>query len=441
MMHKSGRICIAVLILFFMAHSAIAGETLVLTLDESIGLAISQNPNHLAFGQRVEGARSKVREAAAGFFPSLNAQGLTTLDEKVFSLEFPSFIPGQPPQRVEVDFTRDYQFALSLSIPIFTGGRLISGFKQARYNLKASEEALRQSQHTTVYNTKRAFYGYLLAEQFVLVAEEAVGVAEKHFQNVKSLYEVGMASKFDLLRSEVDMANLKPQLIRARNSLRIAELSFKTILGLDLAQPVKVKGEITFTPYEPDLEECIVEAIKNRPELNQMRYQKGMAHELLRMSHADYLPTVAISGTYNYWADLLNFRQDNWQDYYTVNLVFTMPLFNGLAASARVAQSKAAIKELELSQKGLLEIIKFEVRQSVLKIQEAKESLFSQEKNVEQAQEALRIAELNFAEGLATTLDVSSVQAALTQAKTNYVQALYDYVIAMAELDKAMGLN
>jgi outer membrane protein TolC len=118
-----------------------------------------------------------------------------------------------------------------------------------------------------------------------------------------------------------------------------------------------------------------------------------------------------------------------------------VPIFNGFAASARVAQSKAAIRELELSQKGLLEIIKFEVRQAVLKIQEAEESLLSQEKNVEQAQEALRIAELNFKEGLATTLDVSSVQAALSQAKTNYAQALYDYVMAMAELDKAMGLN
>jgi outer membrane protein TolC len=86
-------------------------------------------------------------------------------------------------------------------------------------------------------------------------------------------------------------------------------------------------------------------------------------------------------------------------------------------------------------------MILFEVRQAVLRLSEARESLMSQEKNVEQAVESLRIAELNFSEGLATTLDVSSVQAALTQAKTNYSQALYDYVMSRAELDKAVGIG
>ncbi|GAG16218.1 unnamed protein product, partial [marine sediment metagenome] len=152
-------------------------------------------------------------------------------------------------------------------------------------------------------------------------------------------------------------------------------------------------------------------------------------------------PTVAISGSYNFWADQFNFQKDTWQSYYAINLVFTVPIFNGFSVSARSAQSKAMIRELELIQKGLGDMIRFEVRQAVLKLNEAKESLFSQEKNVEQAQESLRIAELNFSEGLATTLDVSSVQAALTQARTNYSQALFDYVIAAAELDRAMGVG
>jgi len=99
------------------------------------------------------------------------------------------------------------------------------------------------------------------------------------------------------------------------------------------------------------------------------------------------------------------------------------------------------IKELDFTQKGLIDTIEFEVRQAMLRLEEAKESLLSQEKNVEQAQESLRIAELNFSEGLATTLDISSAQAALSQAKTNYSQALYDYVISLAELDKAMGVG
>ena len=440
-MKKVKRLLLIVLLVFSSVKFSSPQETLTLTLEESIRLALAQNPSYLATEEKVETARARVREAAASFFPSLNAQGLQTLDEKLFVLEFPSFIPGQPPQRMSIDFTKDYQFSLSLTLPIFTGGRLTSGFKQAKYNLLSSEEGARQSKQTTVFNTKQAFYSCLLAKSFVRVAEEAVEVAEKHYNNVKSLYEVGMASKFDLLRSEVQVANLKPQLIRARNSLKIAELALKTLLGLDLSQSVEIKGELAFEPFEPDLEESISKALFNRPEVSQVRYQKDMAGEMLKMARASSLPTIALSGNYNFWADNFNFQKDNWQSYYTVNLAFSIPIFNGFAASARVAQSKAMIKEIELADKGLQDMIKFEVRQAILKLKEAHESLLSQEKNVEQAQESLRIAELNFTEGMATTLDVSSAQAALSQAKTNYSQALYDYVISRAQLEKAMGVD
>ncbi len=440
-MKKAKTILLVITMIFWAAKISFPQEKKTLTLEESISLALSQNPYHLAAEERLETARAQLREAAAGFFPSLNSEGLHTLAEKIFILEFPSFKPDEPPQRVSIDFTKDYQFSLNLSLPLFTSGRLTSGYKQAKYNLRSTEEAVRQSKHITVFNAKKAFYGYLLTKDFVKVAEEAVDVAEKHFKNVKSLYGVGVASKFDLLRSEVQVANLKPQLIRARNNLKIAELNLKTLLGLDLAQTIEIKGSLTFEPFEPDLEESVAEAMLKRPEISQLRYQKQMAGQGLKLARASNLPSIAVSATYNFWADQFNFKKDTWQSFYAVNLVFTIPLFNGFATSARVAQSKAMIKELDFTQKGLVDIIKFEVRQAILRLQEAKESLLSQEKNVEQAQESLRIAELNFSEGLATTLDISSAQAALSQAKTNYSQALYDYVISRAELDKAMGVG
>jgi outer membrane protein len=440
-MKKVRRLLWVALLVFSSSKFSFPQETLILTLEESIRLALAQNPSYLASEEKVETARAQVREAAASFFPSLNAQGLRRIDEKLPVLQFPSFFPGQPPQRISVDFTKCYQLSLFLTLPIFTSGRLTSGFKQANYNLLSTEEGVRQSKQTMVFNTKQAFYSCLLAKDFVKVAEEAVEVAEKHYENVKSLYEVGMASKFDLLRSEVQVANLKPQLIRSRNSLKIAELALKTLLGLDLSRPVEIKGELTFEPYEPDLEKSIAKALSARPEISQVRYQKEMADQMLKMARASSLPIVALSATYNFWSNNFDFRRDNWENYYIVNLVFSIPIFNGFANSAKVAQSRAMIKEIDLADKGLQDMIKFEVRQAILKLKEAHESLLSQEKNVEQAQESLRIAELNFSEGMATTLDVSSAQAALSQAKTNYSQALYDYVISRAELEKAIGVD
>jgi len=438
-MKKSTKYLLILFIFLGIYQPIFSQETIVLTLDESIRLALAQNPFHLAIKEKLTGASHVVREAASRFFPSANAQGLHTLDEKLFVLEFPSFIPGQPSQKISIDFTRDFQFALSVSMPLFTGGRLHSGFKQARYSFMSTKESIKQSKQEVIFNVKKAFYGYLVAKKFVGVAEEAVELAEKHRVNVNNLYKAGLASRFDLLRTEVQVANLKPQLIRAKNSVSTAELSLKILLGLKLTQPVEISGELSFKPFEVDISEHVSKAIINRPEINQLKYQRLMAVERMKIARASKLPTLSLVGAYNWWADRFNFKQNTWQNYYSINLIMTVPIFNGFATSARVGQSRALIKEMDFNIKGLLEIVNFEVRQAGLKLNQAKESLLSQEKNLKQAQESVRIAEINYSEGMATSLDVSSVQMALTQAKTNYAQALFDYVISIAQLEKARG--
>jgi outer membrane protein TolC len=424
-----------------MIHSLFSQERINLTLDKSVRLALSQNPYHLASEERVDAASSRVREAAAQFLPSLNAQAQRTMLEKSMILEFPSMIPGQPPQEVELDFTRDYQFSMSLSFPLYTGGRLKSSYKQAQYNLEATKEGMRQSKHLTVFNTKRAFYGHLLAKEFVSVAEEAVRVAEENLENVKAMYEVGMASKMDLLRSEVRLTNMQPEVIAAKNNLRISELNLKTVLGMDLSQSVQIEGSLGYEPFDPDLDKCIATAVANRPEIRQFDFQRKMAGENLKLSRAGYIPSLAVSGSYSFWADKFDFRKDTWSSFYAINLVLNIPIFNGLKESAQIAQSKAMIREIELNQKALQDSVELEVRQAVLMVEEAKETLLSQEKNTEQAQESLRITQLNFSEGMATTLDVISAEAAYNQAQVNYSQALYNYVVAVADLDRAMGIG
>ena len=440
-MRKKGFILLGLIVLLAPGRLFFAQDKVILTLEKSIELALTQNPYHLATEERVDSAEQQVREAAAGFLPSLNSQGLATLDEKLFELEFPSFIPGQPPEKVKVDFTRDYQFALNLSVPLYTGGRLTAGYRSAKYNLKSTQEVVRESEHLTVFNTKAAFYGCLLAQEFVRVAEQAVADAEDLYKNVKSQYEVGLASQFDLLRSEVRVVNLKPQLIRAKNSFEVMKLNLKTLLGMDISTPIEIQGNLSYDPISPDLEKSVQLAIQNRPEILQLEYQKKIAEEMWKMARAERLPTLSISGTFNFWADRLAFTGDTWQDYYNINLVLTVPIFNGFGPAARQAQAKSAVKEIELTLKGLKDGVKFEVSQAILKIEEARESLLSQEKNVEQAEESLRIANLNYTEGLITVLDVSAAQTALTQARVNYSQAVYDFFVAVADFERSLGVE
>jgi outer membrane protein TolC len=442
-MRKTAVTLVLLSILAVLGSAVLAAQeppaTVTVTLDEAIAMALLQNPFYLATQEKVAQAKAQVRQAASGFLPTLNAQGTDTLDEKLFVLEFPSLIPGQPPQRFSIDFTRDYQMALSFGLPLFSGGRLTAGYKQANYGLQASREGVRLSEQETIFNVKRAFYTYLLAKEFSAVADESLALAEGFRNNVKNLYDVGVASKFELLLAEVQVTNLKPPSIRARNGIEVAALNLKTILGLPLDTPLEIKGELVSPPLDPVTEAVVEEAQAQRPELRQLDYQRLMAGEMLKMARGTGLPSLAIGGMYNLWSDRLVFRKVDWQNYYTISLSLNIPLFNGFDTLAKVGQSKAAIREIEWNRKGLAEMISFEVKQAVLNRAQARETLLSQEKNVEQAREAVRIAELNYTEGLATNLDVVTAQVGLRQASTNYSQALYDCVISDAQLEKALG--
>jgi outer membrane protein TolC len=441
MMKRTGVWVAALLVLLAGLPAARAQEKITLTLEKCLDLALSQNPFYLASQERVDAAQARVRQAAAQFFPSLSAQGQQNLDEKVFVLEFPSFVPGGRPTRMAIDFTKDYQFSLAFTLPLYTGGRLTSGYRSARLNHLSSQESSRQTTNETVLNVKRGFYNYLLAKQLVSVSEEALALAEKTLQNVRNMFEVGMASRLDLLRAEVRAANLKPPLIQARNNVAVAELSLKTLLGLDVAQPVDVVGEMTYAPVDINLEESLARAVLNRPELSQLQYQKQMAGEMIKLAKADYLPTIALSGNYSTWADRFAFSKNNWQNFYAFNLVLSVPLFNGLQTSAKVAESKALIREIEFTEKGLINNIKFEVQASYLTLNNSKEALLSQEKNIDAAQESVRVAELNYGEGLITITDLGAAQVALSEARINYLRAIYDYALSLAQMEKAIGLG
>jgi len=438
-MSQKSRLAFVLVLLMTTTLSLPAQTKLVLTLEESLRLALLQNPQLLAESAKEDQASAVVGQALANFFPQLNAQGTDILDKKVFSVLFPAFFPGMEAQWVKFDFTRTYQLTFNFSLPLYAGGRVLSGYKTANYNLQATREAIRRTKQETVFNVKKAFYGYLLALQFRDVAQEAVTLAEKHLKNVRNMYDVGMAAKFDLLRTEVQLANLQPQLIRARNALSLGEIGLKTLLGLDLGQEIEVQGELGYKDVEANLDSSVVQALSVRPEIVQLNLQKQMAAEMLKSAKAAYLPTVGLGAQYNLWGDKFRFTSDVWQDYYSINLVLSVPISNGFMTKARIGESKAMLKQLEYGQKSLSDLVRYEVQEAVLNLRQAKESLLSQEKNVEQAQEAVRIAELNYAEGLATNLDVNSAQVALSQARTNFSQAQFDYAVALAQLEKAVG--
>lgn len=429
-----------VLIMITFLFSISLAEEFELTLQDSVRLALEKNPNILAMKKRIESAKSQEQGALSNFLPKLDLSAMRTVEEKLFTIEIPSFIPGQPPTVAKFDFTKDYQYSLRMTQPIFTGGKLISTYNQAKLNLDLVEEMDSQTRQDLIFEVKKAYYGVLLSKEILKVSEDALSLAEKHLERTKKLLEAGVASKLDLLRAEVQVANLKPQVIRAKNASELAEEGLKTLLGLKSDDKVILKESLSYKPAEIDQDKLISLALERRPEINQLKIQRKMTREMLRLAWASYIPNVAIAGEFNWRADRFSFAREALENYYTVNLVVTLPIFDGFSRESKISQSKAELERIDYVLKGVEQNIALDVKNAFLSFKEARESYESQKTNVSQAEEAVRVAELNYEEGLATYLDVLSAHMALTEAKTNLAQALYNYNVALAKIERAVSV-
>jgi len=435
------------LILFFVlvgGNPLLAEEKLILTLEESIKLALERNKRVLQAKKDIKAAQAKVKQARSGFFPQLSGQGSYTLFEGVSEIEFPVGQFMSPPsgatRKVEMDFTRDYIGSLSLTQPLFTWGRIWQAYKTAELNLKVAEEGYRQSKEETIYLVKRAFYGVLLAEEFVKVTKEAEALAKEHLRVTRIRYDAGEASEFDVLRAEVSLANLKPGVIKAQDGLKLALMGLKNTLGIDLAEEMETKGELKRTTYKLSLEDCLRKALKKRPEISQLEYQKKMGWRMVKLARANDNPSLAFVGSYTAENNSLSLDWDKWDRSYTGMLVLSLPLFDGFNTRAKVQEAKITVDKIGLAEEELKEGIKLQVRGAYLALKEAEDITASSEENLRQAQRSMEIAQEQYKQGMVTSLDVMSAELALTQAKTNHYQALHDLILAFAGLQRAMGV-
>ncbi len=228
-----------------------------------------------------------------------------------------------------------------------------------------------------------------------------------------------------------------------QNVLKLAKDGLNNTLGMSLDANFNLEGEFIYKPIEIDLDSLLKLAIVNRPEIKQIQIQEEMTKKIVNIAKAGNKPNIAFIGNYNYQSNTDKFddafERDNWKNTWNVTFALSMPIFDGLATRSRVKQAKSAFKQIELGKEQLRNGITIEVRVAYSKFQEAKELLKAQEETVQQAEESLRIANIMYKNGMITTVELMDTELAFTQAQTNYSNALNDYVIAIASLEKAIG--
>jgi len=422
--------------IFFAADTGVIGaeEQAALSLEEAIKAGLEHNQDVLIAQQRVAEARKALAEARAAFLPTFQAIGMYGRIDESPSFEVPFF--------GEVSFlpTESYQAGFAGQQPLFTGGRLFNAYKIAGAGLRSNQAQLEAVQNELVFSVKEAYYSILLTQKYLGVAELSVRLLEAHLRDVKRFLESDLVARVDMLRTEVQKADAEQQLNSARNAVDLAKSAFNNLLDRELVLPVEVEDVLTYVPNLISLDGATETALKQRPEITALEAAVEMTKRNIRIAQAEYFPTVAAQGTYDWEKGTqLEIIDEGW--HWTVGLSASMSLWNWGATHARVAQARAKLEQAKLNLEKLRNVVALEVRQAFLKMGEAEKNIAVSEKAVTSAQESYRTTKERYREGVGTNTDVLDTETALVRAEANRYQALYDYNVAVARLQKAMGVR
>ncbi len=405
----------------------------IITLESCLHIAFNNSQELKAAAQNITIAKEKVRQAESGIWPTLGYE-ITASDSDQNQI---GWLVGINSQKLS-------SASISLTQPLYTGGNVTKGIKLAKLNLETAKEDECKARQTLIYNVKSAYYQVWLSQQMIKVAQDAYDNMGRHAQQVKDFYEVGKASRFDLLRAQVEHENLKPAVIKAQNGVVMAKLNLSNIIGFEKKRKFIISDDLSqlqlLDKVELDSDTLLGQAFLNRPELKKFAKMQEMARIQTALATAGYKPTVALVGTYQ-GSSVGGYDPGNWNDskQWTLALNIKGDFFDGFLTPAKVGEVKANQRLVEINETKLQDGIHFDVKQSLQEIKESLEISCANRASVNLAKESLEMTEAKFEVQMATMMDVRDSQLALDQALSGYYAGIASYLTALAKLDLNIG--
>jgi len=413
-----------------------------LAMEDALNLALRQNSAILKGKTDLEAAHGVVVQTRAVAIPKVRGTSGYVFDDAVE--KFPFAAPGLPPDAINPGAHR-WSGVIRIEQTIYEGGRIRSALRTARLT---KEQALLQYQGVvadTLLEVRVAYYDILLAAQQIVVQEASLALLRKELEDATRRFDAGTVPRFNVLRAEVEVANAKPRLIRARNVHRIAKNNLVNLLGFRVPAeiwedlPMTLTDSLETGPYEADLPSAIAQALQRRPELGALQKAERLRKENIMTARSVRKPTIGLFGGYG--ARNSSFGDDFFKEVsgWTAGVQLNWELFDGFLTKGKVQQATALHERARVDLDDATRRIELEVRTAYSNFLEAKEVLESQKKVQEQAEEALRLATVRSEAGTGTQLDLLNAQTALTEVRATRIQALRDYAVTRARLDRATG--
>jgi outer membrane protein TolC len=416
-----------------------AQEIKKLSLEESIQIGLENSRGIHTAKMKVVSADAKIDEVNSQRLPSLNFDAtytrLSEIDPYSIDTPFGTFDLTQ-------NISNNYSFQLTLSQPVFTGFRLSSTHKIAELSSLASREDLSQAEQELVLNIKNSYWTLFKANKIKEVVDENVEQIKAHLKDGENLFDQGLATRNDVLKVRVQLAEAQLRQIDAQNAVKLAMTNLANIIEIPLTTEIQVQDTVTekLETIE-DMEILKEKAAGNRPELKAMEYRVEASQTGINVAQSGWFPQIYLNGNYHY--DNPNQRyfpsEKKFQDSWDVNVTLSFDIWNWNKTGSQTEQAEADFEQAKDSYKLLKDAVTLQVTQSYLILTQAKEKLSVSKFSVEQAEENYRVTSELFKQGLILNSELLDVEVALLQAKTNYVQTLVDYKLAKANLERATG--
>ncbi len=410
-----------------------------LTLDEAIDMALKSNPAIKISESDLNKAGWDVKMAKAGKAPSVTLSHNASRTKSAASVGV-GYDTSKQPFTVPIpeSYNTRYANSVDMTLPLYTGGKLEGTIEKAKLGLKVSDLGVEKAQQQVKLDATTGYYSILQTRNLVKLSEESLERLNAHLKNVEAQYNAGTVAKSDVLRSEVEKASAEQSLIKANNAYELAISSLNNVVGLPLDTPLVLKEELNYAKYDKTLAECISAALANRPDLAQATANLDIAKSEIKVAESGNKLTVAATASEK-WndKDFPGTDNNNW----VIGINASYNLFDAGVTRSQVKGAEAGLDKASEQLRQARDGAQLEVRQAYLNMQEAEKRIETSKVAVTKAEEDYKISQVRYSAGVGTNLDVIDSQVALTSAKTDYVQAMYDYNTSRAKLDKAMGVT
>lgn len=443
------------------------------TLERAVSIALRNNRQLAVAQYDLEEANKQVSEAYGALFPEID--GFASMQR---NLELPSaFLPkifidpdADPDELIAVTFGADNQWnaGLTLTQPLFDAGVFV-GVGTAGSFRNLAREALRGSAQGVATTTRIAYLNVLLAQEAVRVTQNSIERVRQTLDETRALNRAGLASDYDVLRLEVQLANIEPNLRRAENEAQKARRVLAIEMGLGETASAAAFGELhqidlsrgaensedniallsfAGVPDAAELgrDELEVVALSNRTDILQATLQRDLEEARVKYERTQLFPSL--SGFFNWGLQAqengaLNFFGENPDQRFTTSAVgvqLDVPIFSGGRRWNRVEQRKIGVRKAEERIGDLRQRAANDVKTVLADLTESRSRAEAQRQAVSQAQRGFDIVTTEYLAGTQPRLEVTEAELALRQAEQNYALAVYDYLVAQAQLDLAVGV-